>query len=311
MPQSILDETTNLATWNIREFGRRPRLPKSLHYIAELIGRFDLVALTEVRRDLSDLLRVMERLPPLWDFVERDYGSDRAANKELVAYVLDKRVVGFTGLAAEADPPRKRNKQGRCAPSFTWWRAAYIASFRSGNFDLAVVTVHLRWGSGEEERVVPMKELATWARKRSRDERGFDRDLLVVWGMNIPSRDSELFRAARRHGLKLPGRLAELRESEATANLPRKAVYDQILHHATDPARFTDNAGAVDFYMGDHRGLYPEIDLLRDFTCQMSDHLPLWIQLDTRIEHEQLDSMLERLSEEARDALVGAHQGSQ
>ena len=51
--------------------------------------------------------------------------------------------------------------------------------------------------------------------------------------------------------------------------------------------------------MGDHRGLYPEIDLLRDFTYQMSDHLPLWIQLDTWIEDEQLDSVLERFSEEA------------
>ena len=292
VPPSILDETMNLATWNIREFGRRPRLPKSLHYIAEVIGRFDLVALTEVRRDLSDLLQVMDLLPPFWDFVVSDHSSDRAANKERVAYVFDKRVVRFTGLAAEADAPRKRNEEGRYAPSFTWWRAPYIASFRSGNFDFVVVTVHLRWGSGEAERLVPLKELAKWARKRSQDECGFDRDLLVVGDMNIPSRKSELFQAVRRYGLKLPRALAELRGSEATTNLSRKAVYDQILHHATNPGRFTDNAGALDFYMGDHRGLYPEIDSLRDFTYQMSDHLPLWIQLDTWIEDEQLDSVL-------------------
>ena len=103
MPPSILDETMNLATWNIREFGRRTRQEKSLHYIAELIGRFNLVALTEVRRDLSELLWVMEMLPPFWDFVVSDYGGDRAANKERVAYVCDKRVVQFTGLAAEAE----------------------------------------------------------------------------------------------------------------------------------------------------------------------------------------------------------------
>ena len=171
-------------------------------------------------------------------------------------------------------------------------RAPYVASLRSGNFDSVVVTVDLRWGSGEAERLVPLKELARRARKRSRDERDFDRDLLVAGDMNIPSRQSELFRAVRRHGLKLPRALAELRESKATANLSRKGVYDQILHHATNPARSTDNAGALDFYMGDHRGLYREIDLLRDFTYQMSDHLPLWIQLDTWIEDEQVDSGL-------------------
>ena len=237
MPPSILDETMNLATRNIREFGPRESLPQSLHYIAELIGRFDLVALTEVWRNLRDLLRVMDLLPPVWDFVVSEHGGDRAANNDRVAYVCDKRVVRFAGLAAEADPPRNRNKEGRY-------------------------------------------------------ERGFDRDLIVVGDMDIPSRESELFRAVRHYGLKLPGALAELRESEATTNLSRKAVYDQILHHATNPGRFTDNAGALDFYMGDHRPLYPEIDSLLDFTYQMSDHLPLWIQLDTWIEDEQLDSVL-------------------
>ena len=139
---------------------------------------------------------------------------------------------------------------------------------------------------------MPLKQLAKWVRKRSRDDRGFDRDLIVVRGMNIPSRESELFRAVRRFRLKLPGALAELRESEATTNLSRKAVYDRTLHHATNPGRFTDNAGALDFSMGGHRGLHPEIESLRDFTYQMSDHLPLWIQLDMWIEDEQLDSVL-------------------
>ena len=69
-------------------------------------------------------------------------------------------------------------------------------------------------------------------------------------------------------------------------------MHDQILHHATNPGRFTDNAGVLDFYMDDHRGLYPEIEPLRDFTYQMWDHLPLWIQLDPWIEDEQLDSVL-------------------
>ena len=44
IPSSKLDESLNIATWNIREFGRRPRLDASLHYIAEIIGQFDLVA---------------------------------------------------------------------------------------------------------------------------------------------------------------------------------------------------------------------------------------------------------------------------
>src|SRR4051812_13279685 len=43
VPPSRLDETITIATWNIRELGRRPRLKASLDYIAEIIGQFDLV----------------------------------------------------------------------------------------------------------------------------------------------------------------------------------------------------------------------------------------------------------------------------
>ena len=47
-----------LATWNIRDFdsnkfGHGPRLRESLHYLAEIIARFDLIAVQEVNRDLE------------------------------------------------------------------------------------------------------------------------------------------------------------------------------------------------------------------------------------------------------------------
>ena len=64
IPPSQLDDTLNLATWNIREFGRRPRHEFAIHYIAEILNQFDLIALTEVRSDLSDLLAVMDILGP-------------------------------------------------------------------------------------------------------------------------------------------------------------------------------------------------------------------------------------------------------
>ena len=289
VPPSILDETMNLATWNIREFGKSPRKAKSLHYIAEVIGRFDLVALTEVRRDLGELKRVMEILPPFWDFIVSDYGSDRAANGERIAYVFDKRVVRFTGVAAEANPPRTR-RDGKYTPKFTWWRAPYIATFRSGNFDFMVVTVHTRWGKGEEERMEPLRGLAKWVKQRSKHDFGSHRDILVVGDMNVPSRDSKLFRMLKRNGLLLPKAIMELTQHEATTNLSRRATYDQILHHATNPERFTDHAGVLDFYMQDYKPLYPELSSKHDFTFEMSDHLPLWIQLDTWIEDERLAS---------------------
>jgi hypothetical protein len=67
VPSSKLDETLNVAVWNIREFGKKPRLPESIHYIAEILGQFDLIALVELRDDLSDLGKVLPILGPSWD----------------------------------------------------------------------------------------------------------------------------------------------------------------------------------------------------------------------------------------------------
>ena len=112
IPPSILDETLNLATWNIREFGRRRRRSRrsaaAIHFVAEILSQFDLIAITEVRDDLTDLNRVMTVLGPYWRVVFSDFNADRAGNRERIAYLFDKRAVVFTGLAAEADPPRRK-----------------------------------------------------------------------------------------------------------------------------------------------------------------------------------------------------------
>ena len=64
IPSSKLDETLNLATWNIREFGKVRRTDAAIHYLAEIIGQFDLVGLVELRDDLTDLGRVLQILGP-------------------------------------------------------------------------------------------------------------------------------------------------------------------------------------------------------------------------------------------------------
>ena len=53
IPPSKLDETINVAVWNIREFGKKRRTVAALHYIAEILGQFDLIALVELRDNLE------------------------------------------------------------------------------------------------------------------------------------------------------------------------------------------------------------------------------------------------------------------
>ena len=121
IPSSKLDETLTLATWNIRDFGKRPRLDASIHFIAEILGQFDLIAVTEVRDNLGDLSRVLGIWGPYWRAVYPDYIQDAGGNRERMAYVYDRRAVVFTGLAAEPDAPREKNPQtGEYLPAITW-----------------------------------------------------------------------------------------------------------------------------------------------------------------------------------------------
>ena len=77
IPPSKLDESINIAVWNVREFGRVHRTEPAIHYIAEILGQFDLIALVELRDDLTDLGRVLCYLGPEWRVVYSDWIDDR------------------------------------------------------------------------------------------------------------------------------------------------------------------------------------------------------------------------------------------
>jgi hypothetical protein len=87
IPSSKLDESINVATWNIRDFGKKRRRKASIHYIAEILNQFDLVAIVELRRNLQDLRRVMDILGPYWEVVYSDYTQDFGGNWERFAFL--------------------------------------------------------------------------------------------------------------------------------------------------------------------------------------------------------------------------------
>lgn len=291
IPSSKLDESLNLATWNIRDFGKKERKEISLHYIAEILGQFDLIAVIEVRDNLADLKAVLEMLGPYWRAVFSDFIPDPGGNRERVAYVYDKRMVEFTGLAVEADAPRKKDpKTKEYVPKFSWWRSPYIASFTAGSFDFVLISVHIRWGSGKKARVEPLKLLGEWVEARRNQKHGVDKDLILLGDFNIPKVDDELFQAITDNGLKIP---EVFRGTNHGSNLAKNKRYDQILFYEENTKSFTDKGGVLDFYTGGFKKLYPRMNLSkRAFTYELSDHLPLWVQLDTDIEGEKLDQLL-------------------
>jgi endonuclease/exonuclease/phosphatase family metal-dependent hydrolase len=294
IPPSELDETLNIATWNIREFGKKPREKASIHYIAEILSQFDLITLIEVRDNLTDLYRVMDVLGNNWRVMFSDYNKDSAGNSERLAYLYDTRAVITTGLAAETDPYREKypKRENEYMPSFTWWRSPYMASFRSGNFDFILLAAHIRWGDNESSRIVELRGLADWVEKRTGEPYNLDKDFIIMGDFNIPELDDDLFKAVTDKGLNIPEKLRGVHGSD----LARKKRYDQILFNTKYSNTFTDKGGVLDFYQGDYEPLFPAATYPKmtktKFTFEISDHLPLWMQINTWVDDEQLDQFL-------------------
>ena len=104
MPPPRRLDSLLIGTWNLREFDSTTwgaRVPETYAYIAEIIDRFDLVALQEVRADLRALERLMVRLGPRWKYLVSDVTRGKAGNSERLAFLYDTSKVQFLGMAGE------------------------------------------------------------------------------------------------------------------------------------------------------------------------------------------------------------------
>ncbi len=273
-------DNLRLATWNIRELGKGERLPESLRMIAAILRAFDLVSVVELRDDVRDLKAILRLLGRDWSVVFSDYIRDAGGNRERAAFVFDQRRVTFTGLASNAEGPRRRvgEHYERLLP---WWRPPFVASFRAGSFDFILVAAHVRWGDTVAGRVDELGALLDWLKSRSEEAYFGDNDVIAVGDFNVRGPGTAAFRAVEERGFGVPPGLGE-EVRTSIARLAEGKRYDQILCLPRSASRFSGRAGAVDFYCGDHRSLFEGRTMSKEkFTWQLSDHLPLWAEVRT------------------------------
>ena len=194
-------------------------------------------------------------------------------------------------MASEASPPRVKDKAtDEYTSAISWWRSPYIGSFSAGKFDFIAISAHIKWGESAKSRVSELRLLADWIDQRVAERGWEDKDIIVMGDFNIPEYDDELFKAVTDKGLRVPDAIRGL---EHGSNLKKNKRYDQILHYPQYTKSFTNRAGVLDFYRGDWSKLYPGVKKTHEeFTFEISDHLPLWIQMNTDIEDERLDQII-------------------
>ena len=326
IPPRSLEQTLLLATWNIRDFdsnkfGHGPRLAESFYYIAEIISRFDVVAVQEVNDDLRPLERVLEILGPWWDYITTDVTAGSGGNNERGTILFDKRKVRFKNVAGEVVLPRKL----LIDETEQFSRTPYVVSFQSGWFKFSLCTVHLYYGAETgaklARRVAEIKQIAAFLAQRAQAD---ESNLILLGDFNIVSPEHETMQALLDSGFHVP---APLRHK---TNMLGTKYYDQIafmlkkneLQMATYP-EFA-SAGALNYYKSlytpDEWETYYRLvkdDAQRDGqkwshssigaaltdagrkryfvndwrTWQMSDHLPLWVALKVDFSDQYLQGI--------------------
>jgi endonuclease/exonuclease/phosphatase family metal-dependent hydrolase len=314
IPPRTSRDTLLLATWNIRDFdsnkfGHGPRIPESLYYIAEIISAFDLVAVQEVSRDLRALRKVVDILGPDWTYFVNDVTDGSAGNNERTAFVYDKNKILFRNIVGEIVLPENQLIGERRQFS----RTPFFVSFQAGWFKFNLCTAHLYFGSdsGEalERRIQEIDRLADIASKRG-DAEG--ENYILLGDFNIVSPDHRTMEALTRHGFIIPERL-----QRSPSNMYRTKHYDQIAFKVREgelqlgDSESHSHAGALNYYDsvfpekewetyyngfepaqrtkwdfdGDHGDAPRDDEGRRSYfwrewrTFQMSDHLPLWVEL--------------------------------
>jgi endonuclease/exonuclease/phosphatase family metal-dependent hydrolase len=309
VPEREVDHNLLIGTWNLRAFGdltkkwhSQPgdspvRDFHSIRCIAEVLSRFDVVALQEIRGDLRALrytLKVLNDPDPHWGVILTDVCKSRSGNYERMAFLFDTRRVKPCGLAAELVLPNEvveQNKLEDGALGRQFARTPYAVAFYSGGRTFILVTVHIVYGDKTDttERQREIQAIADWLADWAHDlaDRGRDHNLIALGDFNIKHKDDPLYQALASRGLSTP---VELDHAPRTIfEETRSSHYDQI-------AWFSDENGKVPYLSLDYRHRAGSFDFkphcLRDLeltdlglSWRISDHLPLWAEFLVRPRH--------------------------
>ncbi|BAM03727.1 hypothetical protein PSMK_15680 [Phycisphaera mikurensis NBRC 102666] len=227
-------ETLILGTWNLRNFdddrfGHGPRTDESLHYLAEIVARFDALAVQEIGEDLGPLQRLLALAGPQYDYLLTDVThSGLGGNRERLGFVYDRHKVRFTGVSGEIVLPDRlligRDGGAGGAGGRQFARTPFGAAFHSGWFKFVFSTVHVYFGaagrnSPQYERRV--QEIEAVAGYLAAEAGSSEANHVLVGDFNIVAPGSDGFNALERAGFTAV-------QNRRGSNADQTKFYDQI-----------------------------------------------------------------------------------
>jgi exonuclease III len=293
IPAKKLEKNLLIATWNIRAFGDLTKKWQSADQdspkrdwqaalcIAEILKRFDVIAIQEIKANLRALRHTLKAMGEHYSLILTDINKGAVGNGERMAYIFDTRRVQLSGLACELVVPdewKDNVKDDVLKEQFV--RSPYAVSFKSKDQTFILVTLHILYGKKSTDRINELKGIAKWMADWAKDINAYHQNLITLGDFNIDERGDLLNQTFIKEGLHIPEELSH--PSVTRSIFDETKYYDQI-------AWFTNAKGipklSLNYKTGGNYNFLGKALNNRNLTktqlsWMLSDHFPLWVEFE-------------------------------
>ena len=273
--QSVIIASWNL--WNLRT-------NTDVQERAEVIQQFDVIALQEIKSidGLENLLACVEAISVEdWKFIKSPLVGEGDAAK-FYAFMYRTASVAYieesSGVYQELMPD-------------DFAREPFYASFRAGEFDFTLVTVHAIWGDSPALRTAECQRLAdVWKHIQSRDL--LENDIVLLGDFNRDRPTHSAFEPMTQAGIVplLFGSTTWTTYSTKTTSIGAN-WYDNIwVDLAHTGKEFTGESGVDYVYLRYFsEAEWPHLEVRK----RISDHCPVWAIFDTTTDDDPSNKIAE------------------
>ena len=252
--EEVVNETINIASFNIQIFGRSKRSKDDVMAVLTNISRnFDIIAVQEFRDSSETTLDYfVQKINEMPGPVYASVGSarlGRTTSKESYAFVYNTETVTFSGTSYVYNDTND-----------IFEREPFIAGFSSGNFDYILVNIHAKPDDAESE-IQALVDVIADADNYFPD----DHDVIVLGDYNA---DGSYFSETTTTGLRGTDYTWVIGDDLDTTVATSSNTYDRIVFQADHTTEdFAGEVGVMLFESLLPGGLEAK---------KVSDHYPVW-----------------------------------
>ncbi len=275
------EKSIKLASFNLLHLGWDN--DKDIDKVANILARYDIIALQEVMN--TEIMNALESkldsfpindIPIDWDYIISDQKLGRSSYKEYYAIAFRTDKISYL--------PETKYIYNDIGDKFQ--REPFYASFKSGNFDFTLVTMHLIWsGSGSEDKTKRNKELdeLAVAFQKIQDEDLNENDVILVGDFNMKPSETHWI------NLKAVDTMTYLirEEDEALTTIGKNGMsnlYDNIwFQKKYTNYEYANESGVYLFFNDFYQNSTNKYENARAY---ISDHVPVWSKFKTNLEDD-------------------------